>query len=850
MAVCVAVFKKEVPERPAHMPSFEIDEADRLWELMRNLWEFDPVNRPSSRIVRDTLHQSKLQRDALESSESSSLHTAPSTTSAYVVQESSSLSTEPVPQSMGRMSEAEQKLLTTERDHVRELEYMRDYWIIPLRDEKIIPEEHRSDFVRKVFCNLEDVIGVHTLLCDRLTKWQKAYPTGETIGDIFLDLVPHFAPLVQYGEHWPHGKYVFEKERESNPEFKKFVESVERLHMSRRLELNGYYLTKPMMRLAQYPMLLEMVLKNMSEGDADRATLLKAIGLIRELIAKLEQGTAGAENRLSLLRLKRMLVFKQGDEMDLELERQERQLIYKGSMKKRGGAADESGDLQLVLLDHVLLVVKSRVVDKREQLIAVQQPIPLELLVLSAPEENTTRMSKPRMMTFTWGNSGETTDASTTPTSTSSKPGLQKDGHQLALCRLGKRGCPLTLWASTVVARRKWVEHIMAQQKANRERNTVFDTSVLREDVLVDENKVNCVVPYDMGRRVAYGTDIGVFVQALGDGKSRTPAKVLDLPDVQQIDVLEECQLLVILSGRSVLIFPLDVLESPNSELVMKRMTRVSSYASFFKIGHCLGRAFLCIARANSSSSVIKLLELIDHTTWGKKIPTFKELLQNGNYTLKVFKEFYLPTECHSVHFLKTKLCVACKKGLETVDLKTLDTQVLDPADTSLDFMQRREDVCPLSIYPIDGEFLLCYTECAFYVGQTGRRSKRDVTIYWEGTPTAFALHYPYIIAFNPTFIEIRRVEDGSLAQVIRGNNLRCLFTDTQPFAANSLASNCPSYPYTNLNSTYLDSRKPAHALMLPRGRDDIMFVSDNKVMALRPAIPLPHALDELGTKV
>lgn len=54
---------------------------------------------------------------------------------------------------------------------------------------------------------------------------------------------------------------------------------------------------------------------------------------------------------------------------------------------------------------------------------------------------------------------------------------------------------------------------------------------------------------------------------------------------------------------------------------------------------------------------------------------------------------------------------MACTKGFEIVDLETLDTQVLlDPADASLDFVQRREDVRPLAIYRIDGEFLLCYT--------------------------------------------------------------------------------------------------------------------------------------------
>lgn len=73
-------------------------------------------------------------------------------------------------------------------------------------------------------------------------------------------------------------------------------------------------------------------------------------------------------------------------------------------------------------------------------------------------------------------------------------------------------------------------------------------------------------------------------------------------------------------------------------------------------------------------------------------------------------QEFYIPTESSSVHFLKSKLCVGCTKGFEIVDLESLDTQgLLDPADSSLDFVQKRETAKPIAIYRIDGEFLLCY---------------------------------------------------------------------------------------------------------------------------------------------
>ena len=51
---------------------------------------------------------------------------------------------------------------------------------------------------------------------------------------------------------------------------------------------------------------------------------------------------------------------------------------------------------------------------------------------------------------------------------------------------------------------------------------------------------------------MAYGTNDGVYFSTTND-LTRQPARVLGLPDVTQIDVLEEYSLLVVLSGMSVL---------------------------------------------------------------------------------------------------------------------------------------------------------------------------------------------------------------------------------------------------------------------------------------------------------
>jgi len=97
-------------------------------------------------------------------------------------------------------------------------------WIGPLSSQDIIPEHRRADFIEQVFWNIHDVIGVNTRLRDALNKRQKSYAVIECIADIFLDIVPLFAPFVSYGSHQLYGKYEFEKEKSSNPVFAQFVE--------------------------------------------------------------------------------------------------------------------------------------------------------------------------------------------------------------------------------------------------------------------------------------------------------------------------------------------------------------------------------------------------------------------------------------------------------------------------------------------------------------------------------------------------------------------------------------------------------------------------------------------------
>jgi hypothetical protein len=215
----------------------------------------------------------------------------------------------------------------------------------------------------------------------------------------------------------------------------------------------------------------------------------------------------------------------------------------------------------------------------------------------------------------------------------------------------------------------------------------------------------------------------------------------------------------------------------------MVKRPRKICHANFFKAGICLGQQLVAAVKTSALSTTIKVYEPKEQMGNKNKKSGFAKMMlsTSGADQLKPYKEFYIPTESTSIHFLRSKLCVGCARGFEVVSLETLETQsLLDQADTSLDFVVRKENIKPIHIERMASEFLLCYTDYSFFVNRNGWRARPDWKITWEGTPQAFAIFNPYILAFEPSFIEIRHMESGGLVHIITAKNIRWLHTSTR----------------------------------------------------------------------
>lgn len=263
------------------------------------------------------------------------------------------------------------EIMYTERDFVKDLEYLRDFWILPLRSNNPatpspIPESRRERIVRTIFSNIIDqpsIHGVSSRFAEALTERQRKHPVVHSVGDIFLDFVPQFEPFIVYGSNQLAGKFEFEKERSLNVQFSKFVDETERRKESRKLELNGY-LTKPTTRLARYPLLLENVLKYTDPANPDTKDIPKVMQMIRDLLTRVNAESGKAESRFNLKQLHEQLRFRPNERVDLKLTEEGREMIFKGPLKK---SPTDPSEIQAYLFDHAMLLVRVKTVGKKEE---------------------------------------------------------------------------------------------------------------------------------------------------------------------------------------------------------------------------------------------------------------------------------------------------------------------------------------------------------------------------------------------------------------------------------------------------------------------------------------------------
>ncbi|KAJ1914785.1 RHO1 GDP-GTP exchange protein 2 [Mycoemilia scoparia] len=720
------------------------------------------------------------------------------------------------------------EIINNEKEYVGDLTTVRDMVMRPLHNSDIITPQRRTRFIASVFKNILVILAANSALEADLVKRQKENPFFDRIGDIFLKHVNNFECYIEYSANHVYSKHFLELETSRNKPLSDFIQAVSKEPRFRRLPVSSF-LFNPCQKVVRYNLLLSNVLKNTPESHPDRELIPLAMERLSDICTRLNLETGKSENRLNLLKIAELLVCKPPERNELDLMNDSRQLIRSQMMKKRSGV--EATEIMVFLLDHMVMMCKVKRGRNKEPIEyrIYKRLIPLQMLTVSTPEGfSTTRPNNPIRRNSLGGFGGKDpqgvtsassdsklsnsistapsvgdTKANTLPNRTTDPvtyDNQQANGkftYPITFTYLGRQGGSYTLALDSSSSPRDWFNSIETQRSNILSKTRRFELIQIAPSFPA-YNKINCSGVFDRGRCVVLGTDHGVYVGIAKKPRSFLLLKTLKHDRVQQIEVIEKhnCLLLLADKERTLYSYPLDVLaiaRTGDQNTIKPR--KLQKNVSFFRFGVCLDRDTLCSVKSKNipQATTIKVFHPITNNDISSR-RTFGRLIPRENISGDIWRSFrdcYIGAEATSLHFLKSKLCIGCNRGFEVIDLASLNPQtLLDPVDESLNFVLKRDNVRPISFFRVqEGEYLLCYDEFAFYVNRNGQRARPNWIIHWEGEPTAFAFHYPYILAFDNSFIEIRHVESGQMVQVIITGNCRAL--STEPSA--TLCASSPS---------------------------------------------------------
>lgn len=253
------------------------------------------------------------------------------------------------------------------------------------------------------------------------------------------------------------------------------------------------------------------------------------------------------------------------------------------------------------------------------------------------------------------------------------------------------------------------------------------------------------------------------------------------IPRVTQIAVLEQFSLMLLISDKSLIAYHLDAVcpvgGVPQSNDSARRAPQKLSGArdiGFFATGVMKDRTLVFYKKRDGISSTFKVLEPVYQKSTEKKSRIWKS---GRTEFFREYDEFYIPAECFTINLFHSSLAISTAKGFEVLTLdKKQPWSVPDLKQPHVaTIASRLQNQDPLGMFRLsDQEFLLCYEECAVYINKNGDIS-RSVIMEFVGKAKSAAMYGPYVLLFDPDFVEIRNAQNGRLRQVIAGRDVKCL---------------------------------------------------------------------------
>ncbi|KAI9266632.1 CNH domain-containing protein [Phascolomyces articulosus] len=698
-------------------------------------------------------------------------------------------------ESLGRSTSVRSSIIHTEGVSIIIISI--GYIVEPLSQDSAIDPNMWPLFAKDVFNNYEELQHISSDLFEDLFARQEEHAEGciPHIADILLKHFERFRePFARYVPNVHLAEYIVALTRRSNERFGHFLQMLQNNPQLNKQTFR-HFLLRPVMRLQRYPLLLSAIIKKTDKESEEYEILMKCKDMVADVAKLCDTLSVSVKNRVEILTLNGALTCRQGESYDLKLTDPQRKIYFRGDLKRDNSTLEVSEKyIHVVVLDHIVLLTKARKTSESTEYKIWRRPIPIQMLFVQGV---TNEFSLPSLL------SSRTNTMHSTYTSIRSQTTTrgQVPSLSLTLVHPGRHGGTYYLMCNTPDEKKQWLNAVKNAKENKKDQVDAFnlysiDHSYFRCEYGVTTTqegpgKINCSVPFvsaNGAQKLAIGTSTGVYFKTIDQGRARP---IIALKNVTQIGVMQKYQILLVLADKELHAYPLNLLDNPKSPRAPSSLVEViSDPVHFFQVGVCSGEDMLIYARQKALSTLFiacKPTRSADQINSSGGSGYRSRLFGSHSSKSKWFstyKEFSVGAKATNLHFLKAKFAVVCERAFEIIDPEDLvdGHTIPDEQDPQFDFLeQRRDGLKPLAMYRMQGKFLMCYNKFAFYVNNRNQQLvPRDETSQflceWESNPEHIVFQYPYVLAFDPRFIEIRHVVTGDLVQMIPGNDCRLTY--------------------------------------------------------------------------
>ncbi|TCD69644.1 hypothetical protein EIP91_006871 [Steccherinum ochraceum] len=694
------------------------------------------------------------------------------------------------------------ELIDGERVFVNDLKFiktkLRDH--LRARQDIIPDDDRREQFLDAVFPSIDQLIAYHRELLDKMHDIQYSqWPLIQSITEPILFMIRKAEEVyVAYISNYPIAKDFVDRELKTNHRFQRFIE--EQTRIGQRLDITSF-LNRPIPRLTRYEFFLNNIQKETPPERADQ--LIPQVSYaVQYLTERTNSGMMLSTSRVKAWSVGRALIPDTGKSWFWDLDSKDRLLIHEGRMVPESSP----NEWHVFLFDHILLLTKpeeqsggSNAGGFRYRL--QRRAIPLELLKLGVFTDLPQQVQRKFFSRFL----GDKKDKDTTGnTKESTESRSLYPCPIIPLGREGREGGVIKLFTESEEARSMWREKLLGaieKRKAVLKENTVFDLDPLNTTSFkttsaksntqlkvgrgqAEMGGVTCSVPFttvDNERMLAVGTKHGVY---LGFQESTEMKRVLKLSGVTECAVIEESGVFLVLADKILLAFPIESLvamlsESTTGSANNGQRLSSSQQVSFFRVGRLKinkQERNVIVYMTNPSRGTSNLV-ILEPIATKKLAQTFRSSQPTEWY--RRLKSCTLQYNASDFFIVKAKPVILCDKGFDMYNLDISGTFIIPftSAVPNEKLTKRLLAGKPIGIfYATEDEYLLCYEDFGIFVDHRGLPTRSGDTVEWEGKAKRVALHPPYILLFDPQFIEVRELATGGPAQIMYLNDVGCIW--------------------------------------------------------------------------